>query len=145
MECFPVPGLPDPTGAAPQGVNGLSVTVHGEFVENGEVQTKRRMRSFDRTFVLGPGGNNPEGVVVVSDMLVVRGYGGSKAFPSQEANGTLSPEQEKASLVDEVRRQTGMNHAFSTMCLAETGWKLEDALGSFHSNREQIPAHAFVE
>jgi nuclear RNA export factor len=144
VECFPVPGLPDPTGQAPAGVNGLSITVHGEFTEHANVTVKRKLRSFDRTFILGPGGNNADGVGVVSDMLVVRWYGGSKAFSTETAAVQLSPEQEKAAMVEEVQRQTGMNLQFSTMCLEETGWRLEAALESFQNIRGNIPPEAFI-
>ena len=80
IECHSIPGLPDPTGQSPNGVGGLIVLVHGEFKElDVSTGTDTAQRSFDRTFVLGPGGGIG-GIRVVSDLLVVRAYGGSAAW-----------------------------------------------------------------
>lgn len=79
VECQSQPGVPDPTGQSPVGVDGFLITIHGEFVEldrDSKAETKRR--SFDRSFVIGPGG--PTGVRVVNDMLTIRAYGGVQAF-----------------------------------------------------------------
>ena len=82
IECQPIPGLPDPTGSSPTGVGGLFITLHGEFEEvkfaNGASTCRR---SFDRTFILGPG-NTPSGIQVLNDMWIVRAYGGYVAFKS---------------------------------------------------------------
>lgn len=85
IECHPMPALPDPAGNSATGVGGLLIMVHGKFDEvdlpNGE---KGQTRSFDRTFVLGPG-NGIGGLRVVTDMLCLRAYGGSEAWiPEQE-------------------------------------------------------------
>ncbi|KKZ60205.1 hypothetical protein EMCG_05127 [[Emmonsia] crescens] len=80
IECHPIPGLPDPTGHSATGVGGLLITVHGKFEEFEEPTTnKAQMRSFDRTFILGPGGG-VGGLRVVNDMLCLRAFGGSEAF-----------------------------------------------------------------
>ena len=86
VECHPVVGLPDPTRTFPAGVGGLMVMVHGEFDEINVAtgQTVIR-RSFDRTFILGPGG--PNGVRVTNDMLTYRAYGGYDAWVPEGANG----------------------------------------------------------
>ena len=73
LECHSLPGVPDT--AARGGVNGLIIVVHGEF----EDLSSRRILSFDRTFVLGPG-QGIGGVRVVSDVLVLRPYGGYEIF-----------------------------------------------------------------
>ena len=79
IECHPIPGLPDPNRQFPGGVGGLMIVVHGEFEElnvpGGQAIIKR---SFDRTFVLGPGGQT--GIRVISDMLTYRAYGGYEAW-----------------------------------------------------------------
>lgn len=86
IECHPLPALPDPVGGNTEtGVGGLLIMVHGKFDEvdlpNGE---KGQTRSFDRTFVLGPG-SGIGGLRVVTDMLCLRAYGGSEAWiPEQE-------------------------------------------------------------
>ena len=81
VECHSVPGLPDPAGQSSSGVGGLIIMVHGEFSEvNHATQSGDSViRSFDRTFVLGPGAG-PGGVRVISDILVLRAYGGSAAW-----------------------------------------------------------------
>ena len=83
IECHPVPGLPDPTGQSPTGVGGLMVMVHGKFEESvgGKVET----RSFDRTFILGPG-SGVGGIRVINDILCLRAYGGHEAWsPENQA------------------------------------------------------------
>ncbi|KLJ13302.1 hypothetical protein EMPG_11730 [Blastomyces silverae] len=80
IECHPIPGLPDPTNQSATGVGGLLITVHGKFEEfEGPTINKTQMRSFDRTFILGPGGG-VGGLRVVNDMLCLRAFGGSEAF-----------------------------------------------------------------
>ncbi|WEW58269.1 Vacuolar protein sorting-associated protein 53 [Emydomyces testavorans] len=86
IECHPIPGLPDPTGQSTTGVGGLLITVHGKFDEidkAGKVHT----RSFDRTFVLGPG-RTPGGVRVSNDMLCLRAFGGCKAWIPEDQAAT---------------------------------------------------------
>ncbi|KAJ5094642.1 hypothetical protein N7456_010503 [Penicillium angulare] len=83
IECHPMPGLPDPTGVSESGVGGLIITVHGKFEESlgGKVET----RSFDRTFIIGPGGG-VGGIRVLSDLLCLRAYGGHEAWsPENQA------------------------------------------------------------
>lgn len=77
IECHQMPGLPDPTGQSPTGVGGLVLMVHGKFEESvgGKVET----RSFDRTFVIGPG-SGVGGIRVVNDILTLRAYGGNEAW-----------------------------------------------------------------
>ena len=77
IECFPIPGLPDPSGQSATGVGGLLIMVHGKFeeVNTGKVDT----RSFDRTFILGPGGGMG-GIRVINDILCLRAYGGHEAW-----------------------------------------------------------------
>src|SRR5699024_826518 len=68
MDCHVLPGLADPSGQS-HGVDGLIVTIHGEFDEFDKASGKTGKRSFSRTFVLGPGlpGKNP--IRVVNDMV----------------------------------------------------------------------------
>lgn len=90
IECHQVPGLPDITGQSPTGVGGLMVMVHGKFEES--VGDKVETRSFDRTFVLGPG-NGVGGIRVINDILSYRAYGGNEAWipESQIASQALAP------------------------------------------------------
>lgn len=77
VECHQVPGLPDPTGQSPTGVGGLMIEVHGKFDES--VDGKVETRSFDRTFIIGPG-NKPGGIRVLNDIMCARAYGGYEAW-----------------------------------------------------------------
>jgi nuclear RNA export factor len=142
IEIVNIPALPDPTGQHPGGVNGLCITLHGEFKElaSGFSAQTTKQRSFDRTICLGPGG--PNNVRIVSDLLVLRAYGGIQAFQSEVP---MSVEDEKKAIAQEVMRQTGMNLQFSTMCLEQNNWALEAAIANFAEIRSQIPPDAFVQ
>jgi nuclear RNA export factor len=133
-------GLPDPNN--PTGGTGLLIVVHGELVEHPNDAAKRKLRSFDRTFTLGP--NKIGGVRIVNDELVLRNYGGTRAFP-QNAGAVQSEEQQKAAMVTELQRLTGMNAQYAQMCLEQTGWKLEAAVESFQTVKASgtIPQEAF--
>lgn len=144
VEAFPMTGLSDPSGQTKEGVNGLCVVVHGEFYESPQTPAKRKIRSFDRTFVLGPGGTNPEGIVIVSDLLSVRAFGGVKAFEPESAM-PKTVEEEQAAMIAEVQRQTGMNAHYSALCLEQTNWRVEAALESFAQAKGNIPAEAYVQ
>lgn len=156
IECNSIPGLPDPSGQSLGGVGGLIIMVHGEFseVEGFAGQTGNK-RSFDRTFLLGPG-NGVGGVRVVCDTLVLRAYGGSDAWkPTVEANSSVTTGQPAGFLVPvpegfgvsgpgkadeqvqkemaaiELSRRTGMTLEYSGLCLQESGWALEGAMVAF--------------
>lgn len=95
IECTPIPGLPDSSGQSPFGVGGFLIMVHGKFEEmnTGKVET----RSFDRTFILGPGGGMG-GIRVISDVLCLRAYGGHEAWvpeglPAPQAAPPVQPIQ----------------------------------------------------
>jgi nuclear RNA export factor len=149
IECSTMPGLPDPTGAVPHGVNGLRLVIHGEFQE---VETQKR-RSFDRTFILGPGG--PNGIRVLNDIMTIRGYGGCSAFqpdaPEPEVQvvqeaPVLSEAQQKEALVMELSKITGMNPQYSLLCMEESSWVPMDAMEKFNisKNAGHLPPEAFV-
>ena len=166
IECNSIPGLPDPTGQSLGGVGGLIVTVHGEFsevdVSTGQMRNKR---SFDRTFVLGPGAG-VGGVRVLCDTLVLRAWGGSDAWKPDLPidNGILSltapPQQpysvqvplgfgapvpgkteedvRKEILAIELSRRTGMTLEYSGMCLQQSGWNLDGAVVAFEQVRVRV-------
>ena len=154
IECHTLPGLPDPSGQSVSGVGGLIVTVHGEFSEvNVSTNETTVTRSFDRTFVLGPGGG-VGGIRVACDTLVLRAYGGFEAWKPEEVEApivALAPVQapphqipvpdgfgiggpgktdemvQKEVLALELSRATGMTLEYSAMCLEQSGWNLEGA------------------
>ena len=157
IECHSIPGLPDPTGQSKSGVGGLIVMVHGQF-EEADVSTGKAnmLRSFDRTFVLGPGGGIG-GIRVVSDILVLRAYGGTSAWEPQggealplpapqppipkqaqvpEGFGAAVPgkpeeQLQKELMALELSKGTGMTLEYSGMCLEQSGWNLEEAAKAF--------------
>lgn len=158
VECNSLPGLPDPSGQSLGGVGGLIIMVHGELseVEGFSAQTANK-RSFDRTFLLGPG-NGVGGVRVVCDTLVLRAYGGSEAWKptvSEASSSSVAASQavafpvaapagfgvtapgksdeqvQKEMAVIELSKRTGMTLEYSDMCLQESGWALEGAMMAF--------------
>ncbi|TQS32825.1 hypothetical protein Golomagni_06848, partial [Golovinomyces magnicellulatus] len=88
MDCHPMPGLVDPTGQNKIGVDGLIISVHGEFEEYDQKTSTTGMRSFSRTFILGPGQPGRGAIRVVSDLLSLRAY---NALPN-----VFVPEQSQA-------------------------------------------------
>jgi nuclear RNA export factor len=139
LECRQQPGLPDPTGTSPGGVNGLVIITHGEFEE----PEHNKLRSFDRTFILGPGG--PHGVRVISDSVTIRAYGGSEAFqPEPQEAVPMNEAQEKEMMAVEVSKATGMNMQYAVMCLEQVGWSYQEALAAFAKAKDSIPAEAYV-
>lgn len=85
LECESIENVPDVSG---QSVGGLMITAHAEFdeidVSNGQVTATR---SFDRTWILGPGAS---GVRVVSDLWLIRAYGGIEAWQPVVDQNSLS-------------------------------------------------------
>lgn len=166
IECTSIPGLPDPTGASPAGVDGFLITVHGEFQEI-DVATNqvKKLRSFDRVFTLGPGGAS--GVRVVTDILTIRAYGGTQAWVPDEVaaaqapvavNGVdpiaaaaappaippgLTPEVAEQ-MVLELQKQTSMTLDYAKDCLTQVDWDFERALQAFAAVRANLPPEAFI-
>ncbi|KAF4556009.1 TAP C-terminal domain-containing protein [Elsinoe fawcettii] len=156
IECQLQPGLPDPTGQSPGGVDGFLVTIHGEFdeidVSTGQAKKKR---SFDRTFIIGPGG--PSGVRVINDMLIVRAYGGTQAFEPDDENQVNQPGTDAPGLptglttevaekmVLALQEQTGMTVGYAKDCLEQVTWDFDRALQAFAAVRATLPADAFVQ
>lgn len=160
IECYPIPGLPDPSGQSGTGVGGLLIMVHGKFEElsTGKVE----LRSFDRTFILGPGGG-AGGIRVVNDILCLRAYGGHEAWtmdtqpvpqPAPRGAQPVQPPQpvaphaapagygmpapekpdaqvQQEQLVMQMSAKTNMTLQYSEMALSGNGWNMEAALKNF--------------
>lgn len=163
IEAHIQPGVPDPSGASAGGVDGFMITVHGEFeeVDAGTGQAKKK-RSFDRTFIVGPGGSS--GVRVVNDMLTVRAYGGAQAFEPDHFDGWGASAQQQAAALDavpqlpagltvemaeqmvvEMQKQTSMTVQYSKDCLDQVGWDFQKGLEAFASVKGNLPAEAFMQ
>ncbi|KAF5125535.1 mRNA export factor MEX67 [Metarhizium anisopliae] len=150
MDCHPLPGLADPAGQNPMGVDGLIVTVHGEFEEYDEKTNVVGKRSFSRTFVLGPGRPGKEPIRVVSDMLALRAFNAlpnvflaPNQAPVDGSHNTDTNSQHQA-MVAELCKQTGMVPQYSEMCLAQVGWEFDKALVIFNEKKAGLPSEAFA-
>jgi nuclear RNA export factor len=174
IECHPLPGLPDPTGEAAGGVGGLIIMVHGNFEEMHPQSGKTiDRRSFDRTFVLGPGAGMG-GIRVVSDILVLRGPGGSEAWGlsstyqdpattplephlthpevapgsgiGQPAPGKPDVQVQQELLAIELSFKTSMRLEWAAKALMENAWDLAKAYANFQdlAQKEKIPREAFL-
>lgn len=165
IEAYPQPGLPDPTGQSPSGVDGFCINVHTEFDEVANGQTGKK-RSCDHVFMIGPGG--PTGVRIVSHMFTVRAYGGAQAFdisassanppspPTAADAPAPAPLQPPAQLppgltieiaeqmVVELTNRTKMTLEYSKNCLEQTTWNFDAALAAFENVKGSLPADAFV-
>jgi nuclear RNA export factor len=143
IECHPLPGLADPSGQSPRGVDGLILNIHGEFEE--EVSpTEKGIRSFSRTFILSPGQPGGIPIRVISDMMTLRAHA-PLALPKvdhstqQIQQAPVQQIQQTQITQDDITRQlvekTGMTPEYSVMCLTETGWDLEKAFVAFNANK----------
>jgi nuclear RNA export factor len=163
IEAHIQPSVPDPTGQSPNGVDGFMITVHGEFDEIDSItgQAKKK-RSFDRTFIIGPGGAS--GVRIVNDMLTVRAYGGAQAFEPDHLESWNNDTQQNnhdfdaapqlpaglsvemaEQMVAELQKRTGLNVAYSKLCLEQVGWNFEKGLEAFNNVKGTLPADAFTQ
>ncbi|SPN97571.1 related to mRNA export factor MEX67 [Cephalotrichum gorgonifer] len=150
MDCHGLPGLADPNGQNLRGVDGLIITIHGEFDEFDEKSGTTGKRSFSRTFVLGPGLPGKTPIRVVSDMVTLRAhtplpdvFGAPASAPGTTDNAQA---EQHAAMVAELAKQTGMTPVYAEMCLsdASVGWNFEKALAIFNERKAQLPADAFV-
>lgn len=149
IECHPLPGLADPSGQSARGVDGLIITMHGEFEDHPNTETEKSIRSFSRTFILGPGLPGGPQIRVVSDMLSLRAWS-PLALPqissiSPATQTTIDPEQQKRDAVTiTLVEKTGMTPNYANLCLMETGWNLDQAFMAFTANKDKLPADAFM-
>ncbi|CRK33128.1 hypothetical protein BN1708_016224 [Verticillium longisporum] len=152
MDCHLLPGLGDPTGQTGASLDGMVLSVHGQFEELDKASNQPGLRSFSRSFVLGPGrpGNNP--IRVVSDMLSLRAWNAlPNVFVAAAATFAAAPppvpaqEQElRQAKILELCKQTSMTPVYSEMCLNDTVWDFDRALAVFNEKKAQLPAEAFA-
>ncbi|KAI1264169.1 hypothetical protein F5Y18DRAFT_391155 [Xylariaceae sp. FL1019] len=145
IDCHPIQGLADPTGQSPLGVDGMIMTIHGEFEDQHPDTMKTAKRSFSRTFLLGPGapGGNP--IRVVSDMLSVRPFNVLPTITSPPVTQTtITEEPQKEQMLSELCKQTGMTIEYSRFCLDHASWNFEHALATFNDKKATLPPEAFV-
>lgn len=146
----------------------ICAVIQGEFQE----LPSGTYRSFTRTFMLvaAPAGSQAQlkewPCCILSDTMVVHSYLGRASFDKDPSKTTLAkagvtivppvvaapagtsttapPAEQQATLIAQVQQRTGMNAAYSEMCLAPNGWDVERAVADFNSMRETIPAEAFA-
>lgn len=164
LECRPQPGLVDPTGQSPSGVTGLIITMHGEFIEDNPTFEGVAMRSFSRTFVLGPGATSAQPIRVMSDMMILRAHSpvaqppqttaaqpvnDQPQFisPPQQPTIGLSAVQQQQLLITQLCEQTSMNQQYSAMCLEQASWDLSAAYQKYQDTKANglIPPEAYAQ
>lgn len=140
VDCHPLPGIMDPTGQSPTGVDGLLLTLHGEFEEIDPTSSKVGKRSFTRTFVLGPAAPGGQTAFrVVSDMLSLRAH---QPIPDQSSQAS-SEQETKQKMITELSKLTNMTPQYSEMCLAEAAWNYDGAIAKFQELRVSLPFYLF--
>ncbi|KAI1112490.1 hypothetical protein F5Y14DRAFT_421847 [Nemania sp. NC0429] len=143
VDCHPIHGLADPAGQNILGVDGMIMTVHGEFEDQEPGATKTAKRSFSRTFILGPGAPGKNPIRVVSDMLSLSAFRNLPTSVLASQTGTADDRQKEQMLL-ELCRQTNMTPDYSRLCLDNANWNYDQALLSFHEKKAQLPPDAFV-
>lgn len=137
VDCHPLPGLTDPDGQIRGGVDGLIVSVHGEFEEYEQKTGDRCKRSFSRSFVLGPGQPDPgkAPIRVVSDMVTLRAYSPLPNVFAPSAPGEGATIDPRRAMIAELAKQTGMVAEYCEMCLSQVEWQFDKAIAIFHEKK----------
>ena len=127
IECHPLPGLPDLTAQSLGGVGGFIIMVHGEFSEvNVATSTTQDPKSFDRTFVVGPG-DAARSVRVVSDILCLRPPDDAKDAFVTWLQPKSEEEQLTERLITELMVTTRLKREHAIACLQKNHWNPADA------------------
>lgn len=138
----------------------IQICVHGEFQEKAPQTKQLTKRSFDRTFILGPApeGQGLNGVIIKSDLFVLRAWGGHNAWrptgQQQRQQGQVAPTATNASgtttvpgavsnvhstrsagttdqqfdMINQLKASTGLNTHYANMCLSQLQWDYQAAL-----------------
>lgn len=146
VDGHPMSGIQDPTGQDPSGVDGMIITVHGEFEEYDAPSKTTGKRSFSRVFVLGPalpGGAAP--IRVSSDMLSLHAWNPvPNVAPVAPAEGAAAPpaapvvvsaEEQQQMMVVELSKRSNMTFEYSRMCLTTADWNFDRALLVFEEKK----------
>ncbi|KAL2132289.1 hypothetical protein VTI74DRAFT_3976 [Chaetomium olivicolor] len=171
IDCHTFPNLADPSGQGP--AMGMIINVRSRFEEVDSTTQAAGIRTFSRTFILGPSmPGAPHPYRVVTDELTLGDWtsqeattvGPPAAIPAPAAVSAapvvpvpvpVAPvavaappaidDATRAQMIQELSRQTGMNAQYSELCLAGlANWNFDLALQSFHEKKGELPAEAFV-
>lgn len=143
MDCHLLPGLGDPAGQSPS-LDGMIISVHGQFQEQDASTQKEGLRSFSRSFVLGPGKPGNHTIRVVSDMLSLRAFNPlPNVFAAPAAAPAAAPEASneaelRQAKIAELCKQTMMTPMYSEMCLSDSGWDFDKAIAVFNEKKVRI-------
>lgn len=151
LDCHPLKALDDPVNDKREGEPGMTITVHGEFSEL-EADGTTGMRSFTRTFILGPSISGRAPIRVVNDMLVLHAYNPitTGTDPAPEATAvvpdvpvvpvapTLSPEEQQQLMITELTKRTKMTPVYSKLCLQTANWDFDQALAIFEEKKVSL-------
>lgn len=136
----------------PNNVSRILLSVHGDIQLNGII------RSFDRTFVLcTPNQSSSQAgwkVTIVNDQLHISpkvdrtslNFDSSAPAPSTTSSTSSSISfntNGNPNLVQQLSQMTNMNEEYSTMCLQQSGWNLENALQLFNNVKPKLTEAAF--
>ncbi|KAK1837303.1 hypothetical protein QBC39DRAFT_6658 [Podospora conica] len=166
VDCHVFEHLPDPTGNGLGFAAGLFINARGVYEESDPANNVFGVRTFSRTFVLGPSKPGaPHPYRVVSDQLTLHKW--TPAPTPETAASTMqivptpvvptpSPvapvgvavldDATKNQLIQEVSNRTGMTLEYSRMCLdtVNANWNIDLALASFAQLKDSLPREAFL-
>lgn len=143
VECHPTNGLPDPSGQNPAGVEGMHITIRGEFDDLDPETNKTWTRSFCRTLLLGPGDPARNPIRVISDLLSLKAHSPFKQVTSSAID--LTDEAVKRfHVILELSKETGLNSEYATMCVDAAGGDPSKIIALFQEQKDSLPAEAFA-
>jgi nuclear RNA export factor len=154
IDCHTFPHLADPNSLGT--AVGLIINVNGQFEEADPADGLRGIRTFSRTFILGPSKiGAPHPYRVISDELTLHKWTPQPVQAVQPIQpvqpvqpvqpNALPSDALKAQLIMELSKRTGMNAQYSEMCLTgAANWNFDMALRSFEEQRANLPPAAFI-
>jgi nuclear RNA export factor len=154
IDCHTFPGLADPSGQG--SAIGLMINIVSQSEEVDVRQQLAGIRTFSRTFVLGPSKPGaPHPYRVVSDQLTLRDWTPQAPAPAAAPAPPAAPiaavppaapdEMTQLAMVQELAGKTGMTAEYSRLCLSgAANWDFNLALASFHEKKAQLPPEAFA-
>lgn len=164
VDCHVFDHLPDPSANGLGFAAGLFINARGMYEESDPANNLFGIRTFSRTFVLGPSkAGAPHPYRVVSDQLTLYQWtpaADTAASTMQTVPTAVVPiptpagpvgvpvldEATKNQLIQEVSNRTGMTLEYSRMCLdtVNAQWNIDLALASFAQLKDTLPAEAFL-